>query len=762
MSQHLASIDRPVGMRLRADLLVSEVPLSGSTTWILKDPLTVEHFQFSAEEYALMDWLREPVTIAELQRRFNRRFSPQTIRPEVIWEFLSRLHTAGLTFSDSAGQGSELLLRRDRDRARKVAFSWTKLLGIRFRGFDPDRFLTAVHNDFRWFFSPLTLVPALALVVCAMSLLFGHFAEFRDRLPELNAFVDPRNLVWLLLAIGAVKVLHEFGHALACKYFGGEVHEMGFMLLVFSPCLYCDVSDAWRFPSKWKRIAVSAAGMMVELVLASVATIVWWYAQPGVVQLVALNIMIICTASTLLINGNPLMRYDGYYILSDLTETPNLWQRSREALRHFWSDWLLGQPAEDDPLIPASQRPWLAAYAMFSKMYMVLVCVAIVWGLVKVLYPYHLQNVAFAVGFTILASSLVAPISATVQLVRNPIRRADVRTGRLSLLTAAGLAILVAILAMPSDYNVRAPLVIMPEDASRVYATAGGTLTKMLPAGTKVHRGDVIGQLQDTGAEVEIARLEGERKLRQLHVDHLERLRGVDREANDQLPTARTALADSQRRLDERRREIKRLTLTAPADGIIIPAPRRPSPNPSSNRGEARGGARLPSWTGSLLEPNTLGAHVEPGTLVCLIGDPQKVMAVLLVDDTDIKRLEPGQKTRLRIDELPGQVIDGEVVEVARHELDDIENVKMRQADLSPLLVGLVAPGRSGALYEARVRFSPESSVKSHEPEDDSLLQAPRSPLLIGGRGYAKVTAERITIGRRLYRYLAQTFRLPM
>ena len=106
-------------MRLRADLLVSEVELSGSTTWIVKDPLTVEHFQFSAEEYALMDWMRERVTIAELQRRFNRRFSPQTIKPEVIWEFLSRLHTAGLTISDSAGQGSELLLRRDREQARQ-------------------------------------------------------------------------------------------------------------------------------------------------------------------------------------------------------------------------------------------------------------------------------------------------------------------------------------------------------------------------------------------------------------------------------------------------------------------------------------------------------------------------------------------------------------------------------------------------------------------------------------------------------------------
>jgi putative peptide zinc metalloprotease protein len=734
-------------MRLRADLLVSEVESSGVTTWIVKDPLAAEHFQCSAEEYALMDWLRERTTIAQLQRRFNRRFSPQTIRPEAVWDFLSRLHTSGLLVSDSVGQGPKLLERREKEQLRRVAYSWTSLLGIRFRGADPDRLLTAAHKELRWLSSPLALVPVLALVLYALSLVFGHFEEFRGRLPELSVLADPRNLVWLLAAIGFVKVLHEFGHAMACKHFGGEVHEMGFMLLVFSPCLYCDVSDAWRFPSRWQRIAVSAAGILVELVLAAAATIVWWYAQPGVLQLVALNIMVICTVNTLLINGNPLMRFDGYYIFSDLMETPNLWQRSREAFKHFWSDWLLGQPAEDDPLIPAGKRPWLAAYAMCSKVYMVVISVTIVWGLAKVLYPYHLQNLAYAVGLTMFGSALIAPISGAREILRNPIHRADIRAGRVSLLTALAAAIIAAVTMIPIDYHVRAPLAIMPEDATRVYATAGGTLVKMLPAGTMVHRGDVIGQLQDTGTEIEIARLEGELKLRQLHVDHLERLRGIDHEANDQLPTARTALADSQRRLEERRNEAKRLTLTAPTDGVVISPPRR-----EAKEGD-RPETRLREWTGSLLERNTVGAHVEQGTLVCLISDPRKQAAVLLVDDTDVKRLAPGQKTRLRIDELPGRVIDGEVVEIARHKLNDIENLKMRQADLSPLLVGLVAPGKTGALYEVRVRFSQKSRDKSQEPE---------RPLVIGGRGDAKVTAERITIGRQIYRYLAQTFRLPM
>jgi hypothetical protein len=179
------------------------------------------------------------------------------------------------------------------------------------------------------------------------------------------------------------------------------------------------------------------------------------------------------------------------------------------------------------------------------------------------------------------------------------------------------------------------------------------------------------------------------------------------------------------------------LTLTAPADGVVIPAPRIPETRATEGR--------LASWSGSLLEPTTLGAHVEPGTLACLVGDPQRLTAVLLVDDVDVKFLQPGQRARLRIDQLPGQVIEGEVVEVSRHETDDAEDTKAARADLSPLLAGLVAPGKDGAHYEARVRF-------------DATAPA----LVIGGRGDAKVAAERITLGRRILRYVAQTFRLPM
>ena len=179
--------------------------------------------------------------------------------------------------------------------------------------------------------------------------------------------------------------------------------------------------------------------------------------------------------------------------------------------------------------------------------------------------------------------------------------------------------------------------------------------------------------------------------MRQLHLEHLERLRGVDHEANDQLPTARTELADSQRRLEERRNEAQRLTLKAPMDGVVIPAPRVADIR--------RNEGRLHEWTGSLADQAAVGARVRPGTLTCLVGDPKQLSAVLLVDDADVKFLQPGQHARLSVEQLPGQVIEGEVVEVARHEASDRDRDKSAKDDLTALRVGLVSPGHEGADY---------------------------------------------------------------
>jgi putative peptide zinc metalloprotease protein len=736
MVKPVASIDRPLALRLRPDLVAVPVEMAGVSTWVVKDPLTLEHYHFSAEEHALLEMLRRRVSLAEMSREFKCQFPPRTISETELWAFLSRLHEAGLLMSDAAGQGDELLQRHRQERFRSWSLAWAQLAAIRFRGLNPDDTLTAIHRHTRWLFSRAALVLAALVVLFAASIVVGHFDEVRARLPELSVFADWRNLVWLFATIGIVKCLHELGHALVCKHFGGEVPEMGLLLLVCVPCLYTDVTDSWRLPSKWQRILVSAAGMLVELVIASLATIVWWYAQPGLVQLVALDMMLVCTVNTLAVNGNPLLRYDGYYLLADLVESPNLWQRSRDALQNFVSRWLFGNKVDDDALVPTRHRSWLTAYALASKAYSACVFAAIVWGLVLVLYPHHLENIAYALGLTLVCGALVPPVSSIYHVTRNPYRRRELRKGRLATVATFALVAAIVILAWPVNYYVRAPLVLLPTDAARVYATVDGTLRSALPAGQRVAANDTIAQLANPDVEIELARLTGEHKLARLRLENLEKLRGQDDEAGPKTPAARATLADLAERLADRRRDADRLTLTAPSAGIVIPVPSIAAREPKDGR--------LPTWSGNLLDAPNRGALVEPGTLVCLVGDPHDLSAVLLVDDTDVARLRPGQKVRILLEQVPGEVLDGEVIDVARHDAEGADTTMNARADLAPLFAGLTPPGRADTHYQVRVK-----------------LDLPPHALAIGGRGQAKVAAERITLARWLARYFAQTFRLP-
>jgi putative peptide zinc metalloprotease protein len=470
-----------------------------------------------------------------------------------------------------------------------------------------------------------------------------------------------------------------------------------------------------------------------------VATIIWWHAQPGLLQLVALDVMIVSTVSTLLVNGNPLLRYDGYYILADLCESPNLWQRSRDVLRQLFAKWVLGQRTTEDAIVPVRQRAWLAAYAVASQVYLAIVLVAIVWGLAQVLYPWHLENLAYMLGFVMLGGVMIGPVTRTARMIRSPLLRREARGGRLATAAVLALAAAVAVLTIPVNYYVRAPLVLLPENATRVYATVDGLLEAAAPAGEQVEAGDTIAKLVNPDVERELVRLAGQHDSQRLRLAHLELLRGSDPEASAQLPAARAALADLEQQLSDLRRDADRLTLTAPAAGTLIAAPGR-----ARGRSAAKSNGRLEQWSGALLDEANRGALVEAGTLVGLVGDPKQLDAVLLVEDTDVARLASGQAARVRLDQLPGQVLTGEVVDAARRDAQDAVSSSAAQADLESLFAGLVRPGQQANHYQARVRFA-----------------MPDEPLAIGGRGEAKIAAERITLGRWLWRYLAQTFRLP-
>ena len=233
---------------------------------------------------------------------------------------------AGLAQNDSPQLGKQLLERRGKRRRREWMQRFMNLLAIKVPGLRPGEPPHAgCCGTLRWIFTATFAVVSVLVMLAALLLVATHFEQFRSKLPDYKEFFSLRNLAWMWVTLGMVKIIHEFGHGLSCKAFGGEVHEMGLLILCFSPCLYCNVTDAWTMPGKWRRILISAAGIYVELMVAAIATFVWWNTTGNFfLHQLSLSLMVVCSVSTVVFNGNPLLRYDGYHVMADWLEIPNL------------------------------------------------------------------------------------------------------------------------------------------------------------------------------------------------------------------------------------------------------------------------------------------------------------------------------------------------------------------------------------------------------------------------------------------------------
>ena len=380
------SSGRPLALRKRPDLTVRRQRYQGCNYWVIKEPIGLKYFRFQEEEYAILQMLDGQVSFDDVRDRFQQQFAPQKVTLNDLQQFIGMLHRNGLVISTTPGQGAQLKRRRDERSRKEMLGKLSNVLAIRFKGIDPERFLNWIYPGIKWLFSPITVTFCILFALAALSLIFVQFDFFRERLPAFHEFFGAKNWFWLALTLAITKILHELGHGLSCKHFGGECHEIGVMFLVLTPCLFCNVSDSWMLPSKWQRAAIGAAGMYVELVLASIATFVWWFSEQGMANHLALRVMFVCSVSTVLFNGNPLLRFDGYYILSDIVEIPNLRQKSTSIMSRILAKWCLGMELPEEPFLPQRNHFFFALFTIAAVAYRWVILFSILFFLSSFLF----------------------------------------------------------------------------------------------------------------------------------------------------------------------------------------------------------------------------------------------------------------------------------------------------------------------------------------------------------------------------------------
>src|SRR6476659_3363132 len=518
----VSSSSRKLPIRKRPDLKARRQRYQGRIYWVVKDPVGLQYFRFEEEEYAILQMLDGESSLDEIADRFEREFPPQTIRTEELQQFIGMLHRSGLVITDAPGQGQQLVKRRAERKQQERLATLTNILSLRFKGVDPERFFNFIYPFVRWFFSVPAMIACISIGLCALSLIIVQFDVFHSRLPDFHYFFRAQNWLWLALTLCVTKVLHEFGHGLSCKHFGGECHEIGIMFLVMTPCLYCNVSDSWMLPNRWHRAAIGAAGMYVELVLASIATFIWWFSEPGPLNYICLNVMFVSSVSTVMFNANPLLRYDGYYILSDILEIPNLRQKASTILNRKLGKWCLGLEEPEDPFLP-QRRQWLfATYTVASAIYRWVVTFSILYVLNRVFEPYGLKVLGQAIALGSLYGLLIQPLWNLYKFFSVPGRLGKVKSLRIYATLAVITAVIVGIGLIPLPSHVYCPLEVQARGAKWVYVPHEGFLEKIfVKPGDQVTEGQVLAQLQNVDVDYDIAKLTGQSNVYAKQLDGL-------------------------------------------------------------------------------------------------------------------------------------------------------------------------------------------------------------------------------------------------
>ncbi|MEQ8316228.1 MAG: PqqD family peptide modification chaperone [Phycisphaerales bacterium] len=629
----------PTTPRLSAHARVVRQHYGPTIAYIVEDPASGQFYRMSESAHFFLGMLDGKTTVDQAWEACNDQLGDAAPTQREVLDLLSRLQLFGLVLGESALDAEMLeqrLAKASRQRTQKRTGRW---MFPHVPIVNPEPWLRRHEKICRALFSPVAGVSWAILVSVALVLVFANADRFGDALNSV-AQLAPSTLITIGLIFLGLRIVHELGHAMACKAFGGRSTEIGVILIAYVlPLPYCEASSAWRFARVWPRVCVSLAGVLAETVIAAVCAIYWAIGSDAVLQSVAYQVMLVSGVSTFVFNLNPLLRYDGYYILSDLTGTPNLAQRSREMLKYLIQRYPFGLKGARGPAIRSLGEGWLLAiYGLLATPYRIFVAVAI---LLVIASKYLTFGVALAVAMG--AIWLVYPVLKSAGFVLSD-PKLEGHRGRAIAVSLAALALVFGpILLIPLPTPTYAVATVEPARLDGLRTLEEGTLAELLvEPGDRVEEGQLVARLENVALKSELeAALARQEQARTQYRASLQRPPAEQEEYRQAIRVVDAQVARLQRRIEH-------LDVRAPVAGVVSPISGQTSADLRS----------------------VIGSFVPRGTALGMVVSEDDLLVRAMVPDRDHAFVFRGQsqedvQAAVRLESAPGRVIQADVRRVA-------------------------------------------------------------------------------------------------
>lgn len=702
----------------RVDLVMQRQFFRGEEYYVIKDPLALTYFRLQHEEGFLVTLLDGKRTMREIVEIFNRRFPNHELRTEDVAHFVNQMSVAGL-LNVNARRFVGVARAKPNVRGGWILI-WAKLfsslLFMRIPLVDPSPWLGGLTHRLRFIWTKPFITLCLGFIGWSIFWLIVNRQAFAEN--TIN-FFSPENLFLVWVTIILVKTLHEFGHATTCRHFGGEVHEMGVCLICFAPAGYVDASDAWMMREKKHKLYTTIAGIFTEFVIAGIAAHLWLYLPPGLAKNLAFNAMMVASINTIFFNANPLMKFDGYYVVSDLLEIPNLRAKAMAYCSYQIQRVLLGfrNLGLERALEDERDNRVFAVYAVVAYLYMAFIIYSVSQVFAHALTPYGLREFGLVLGVFVQASFLMFPVfkiaSDAISAGGAEIARDERLSVRVTRWLAPLVVVLVAIAMIPSHYSVSEQAVLVASRADQAGVEIGGEVVKVhVETGDWVEAGAPLLTLANREIETEL-------RVAQLDLESARlRLGALQSDGSMQAaalaPQAALSLEAASTAYERALRQTELLVVRAPVSGYVV--------TPDIKRIE--------------------GQYLPTGFNRVRVANLRQFKLLIPLTETEAELVEVGSKVRGRT--RAGQnKIEGTIVR--------LPGQKALPEDYHPAMY--VVFGGPAPMDERRAAsgFAPEYGIFIAEAE---LPELP--PLAFEGlRALVDIEGKRTTVGHKVWRWFA-------